>query len=146
MTVPWLTMILTVFYTDPIIKPDGTRDYCFKIADFGMSRPLSPQSNSVLTAPVDLPDYLPPEMMSGIYDFRLDLFSLGHVMFLLSSQFPARDDDFTRLYQDLKNPNPNLRPPLSTVLDVANRKLRDAYIPTPVALGIQSLIMAPTMR
>ena len=139
-------MILTVLYTGPIIMPDGTRDYRFKIADFGTSRPLSPQSNPFLTAPAVLPEYLPPEIMSGNYDFRVDLFSLGHIMFLLSSQFPAPDDDFSRLYHDLKNLYPNLRPSLTTVLDVANRKLRDALLPTPVPLGIQSLIIAPTMR
>jgi serine/threonine protein kinase len=118
--------------------------YCFKIADFGVAR-LSLPTNSHFTIPPVVPDYLAPEISTGKYDLRVDLFSLGHAMWQLTCSSPAPDLDFQNLYRDLKSFDPNARPSLDTILDVAGKKLRDASLPTPVPQAIQYMIRPPVL-
>jgi hypothetical protein len=66
-------------------------------------------------------------------------------MWLLTFSSPAPDLDFQNLYRDLKSVNPEARPSLATILDVASKKLRDASLPTPVPQAIQSLIRPPIL-
>lgn len=66
-------------------------------------------------------------------------------MWQLTCSSPAPDLDFQNLYRDLKSVNPDARPSLDTILDVANKKLRDASLPTPVPHAIQYLIRPPNL-
>ena len=61
-----------------------------KIADFGNARFLKPDQQSNMTRDCGRATYVAPELQSGHYTEKVDIFSCGHLMlFLFINQFPC---------------------------------------------------------
>lgn len=70
------------------IKPENiffNDDGDYKLGDFGIAKILDENPNSGSTG-VGTPEYAAPEQNSGRYDMRVDLYSLGLVLYELSNQ------------------------------------------------------------
>lgn len=70
------------------IKPENiffNEDGNYKLGDFGVSRILSAAPMSKASTGVCTPEYAAPEQMSGKYDTRVDIYSLGLVLYELSN-------------------------------------------------------------
>ena len=70
------------------IKPENiffNEDGDYKLGDFGISRMMSSTSSMASTG-VGTPEYAAPEQGSGSYDKRVDIYSLGLVLYELSNQ------------------------------------------------------------
>ena len=69
------------------IKPENiflNRDDAYKLGDFGVSRIVSSSGSSASTG-IGTPQYWAPEQISGKYDFRVDIYSLGLVLYELAN-------------------------------------------------------------
>lgn len=70
------------------IKPENifyNEDGNYKLGDFGVSRILSAAPMSKASTGVCTPEYAAPEQLSGKYDKRVDIYSLGLVLYELSN-------------------------------------------------------------
>ena len=70
------------------IKPENifhNEDGNYKLGDFGVSRILSAAPMSKASTSVCTPEYAAPEQLSGKYDTRVDIYSLGLVLYELSN-------------------------------------------------------------
>lgn len=70
------------------IKPENifiNKDGNYKLGDFGISRILSSAPLSKASTGNCTPEYAAPEQMSGRYDTRVDIYSLGLVLYELSN-------------------------------------------------------------
>ena len=70
------------------IKPENifyNEDGNYKLGDFGVSRILSAAPMSKASTSVCTPEYAAPEQLSGKYDKRVDIYSLGLVLYELSN-------------------------------------------------------------
>ena len=71
------------------IKPENifvNRNGNFKLGDFGISRIISNAPMSMASTGIGTPEYAAPEQTSGKYDKRVDIYSLGLVLYELSNQ------------------------------------------------------------
>lgn len=70
------------------IKPENifyNEDGNYKLGDFGVSRILSAAPMAKASTSVCTPEYAAPEQMTGKYDKRVDIYSLGLVLYELSN-------------------------------------------------------------
>lgn len=70
------------------IKPENifyNEDGNYKLGDFGVSRILSAAPTSSASTNVCTPEYAAPEQLFGKYDKRVDIYSLGLVLYELSN-------------------------------------------------------------
>lgn len=76
------------------INPDGN----FKLGDFGVSRILSSAPTAVASTGIGTPEYAAPEQFSGCHDKRVDIYSLGLVLYELSNgnRLPFASTGYTR--------------------------------------------------
>lgn len=71
------------------IKPENifiNRNGNYKLGDFGISRIISNAPMSMASTGIGTPEYAAPEQTSGKYDKRVDIYSLGLVLYELSNQ------------------------------------------------------------
>lgn len=71
------------------IKPENifvNKDGNYKLGDFGVSRILHAAPSAVADTGVGTPEYAAPEQFSGTYDTRVDIYSLGLVLYELSNR------------------------------------------------------------
>ncbi len=71
------------------IKPENifiNRNGDYKLGDFGISRIISTTSMSMASTNIGTPVYMAPEQSSGQYDQRVDIYSLGLVLYELSNR------------------------------------------------------------
>lgn len=71
------------------IKPENiffNSDGNYKLGDFGISRILSAAPMSKASTGIGTPEYAAPEQISGEYDMRVDIYSLGLVLYELSNK------------------------------------------------------------
>ena len=75
------------------IKPQNillTSDYRAKISDFGVARILE-ATNDLAETLTGTRKYMAPEQYDGEYDYRVDLYSLGFILYeMLTGRFPFR--------------------------------------------------------
>lgn len=79
------------------IKPENifvNEDGVYKLGDFGISRILDSSANSRASTGIGTPQYAAPEQFSLEYDKRVDLYSLGLVLYELcnGNHLPFTDD------------------------------------------------------
>ena len=70
------------------VKPENifrNKDGNYKLGDFGVSRVLDACPGAVASTGIGTYEYWPAEQMTGRYDKRVDLYSLGLVMYELSN-------------------------------------------------------------
>lgn len=70
------------------IKPENifvNSDGNFKLGDFGVSRILSTAPTAVASTVIGTPEYAAPEQFTGHHDKRVDIYSLGLVLYELSN-------------------------------------------------------------
>ena len=70
------------------IKPENifiNSDGNFKLGDFGVSRILSSAPTAVASTGIGTPEYAAPEQFTGRHDKRVDIYSLGLVLYELSN-------------------------------------------------------------
>ena len=66
------------------VKPENifvNKDGDYKLGDFGISRILQNRSSSVAGTSIGTPEYMAPEQFSVEYDKRVDIYSLGLVLY-----------------------------------------------------------------
>ena len=66
------------------IKPGNifyNNDGNYKLGDFGISRILDSSASFMASTGIGTPQYLAPEQLSGKYDWRVDIYSLGLVLY-----------------------------------------------------------------
>lgn len=71
------------------VKPENifrNKDGDYKLGDFGVSRVLDACPGAVASTGIGTYEYWPAEQMSGHYDKRVDIYSLGLVLYELSNQ------------------------------------------------------------
>ncbi len=71
------------------IKPENifyNEDGDYKLGDFGISKIMNATSHAVVTTAIGTPEYAAPEQSSGSYDVRVDIYSLGLVLYELSNR------------------------------------------------------------
>ena len=71
------------------IKPENifiSEDGDYKLGDFGVSRILSNTSAALASTGIGTPAYSAPEQFIGHYDHRVDIYSLGLVLYELSNR------------------------------------------------------------
>lgn len=72
------------------IKPENVfinRNGNYKLGDFGISRIISNAPMAVASTGIGTPEYAAPEQVSGKYDKRVDIYSLGLVLYELTNQY-----------------------------------------------------------
>lgn len=70
------------------IKPENifiNRDGNYKLGDFGISRILNTTPGAMASTGIGTPEYAAPEQGSGRYDHRVDIYSLGLVLYELAN-------------------------------------------------------------
>ena len=70
------------------IKPENifvSADGDYKLGDFGVSRMMKNVSSSMASTNIGTPAYAAPEQVTGHYDTRVDIYSLGLVLYELSN-------------------------------------------------------------
>lgn len=70
------------------VKPENiffNKEGIYKLGDFGISRILSAIPTSKASTNICTPEYAAPEQFSGNYDNRVDIYSLGMVLYELSN-------------------------------------------------------------
>lgn len=70
------------------IKPENifyNEDGDFKLGDFGISKIMSATPRAAATTDIGTPEYAAPEQTSGKYDERVDIYSLGLVLYELAN-------------------------------------------------------------
>lgn len=110
------------------IKPENifiNRNGNYKLGDFGISRIISNAPMSMASTGIGTPEYAAPEQTSGRYDKRVDIYSLGLVLYELSNQnhLPfarssyIRPDDVNMRLAGIPLPHPvNSSPELTKVI------------------------------
>ena len=71
------------------IKPENifvNRNGNYKLGDFGISKILDSSPLAVASTGIGTPPFMAPEQISGKYDRRIDIYSLGLVLYELSNQ------------------------------------------------------------
>lgn len=71
------------------VKPENifrNRDGAYKLGDFGVSRVLDACPGAVASTGIGTYEYWPAEQMTGSYDKRVDIYSLGLVLYELSNR------------------------------------------------------------
>lgn len=71
------------------IKPENifiNKNGNYKLGDFGISRIINTTSSAVASTGIGTPQYWAPEQTSGKYDVRVDIYSLGLVLYELSNR------------------------------------------------------------
>lgn len=71
------------------IKPENVfinRDGNYKLGDFGVSRILCAAPMAMASTGIGTPEYCAPEQVSGNYDKRVDIYSLGLVLYELGNR------------------------------------------------------------
>lgn len=71
------------------IKPENimvNKKGNYKLGDFGVSRLLGGSASSMATTGIGTPEYAAPEQFSGKHDKRVDIYSLGLVLYELCNQ------------------------------------------------------------
>lgn len=71
------------------IKPENifiNKNGNYKLGDFGISRIVNTASSAVASTGIGTPQYWAPEQTSGKYDARVDIYSLGLVLYELANQ------------------------------------------------------------
>lgn len=71
------------------IKPENifiNEDGNYKLGDFGVSKIMSAAPMSMASTGIGTPEYAAPEQFSGKHDKRVDIYSLGLVLYELSNQ------------------------------------------------------------
>lgn len=111
------------------IKPENifvNRNGNYKLGDFGISRILDASPLAVASTGIGTPPFMAPEQISGKYDRRVDIYSLGLVLYELSNQ--------SRL--------PFARTAYVTHEDIA-RRMAGVQLPSPVAAseGLAKIIL-----
>jgi serine/threonine protein kinase len=98
---------------------NGAVDYHFKIADFGLSRVLSPGEKPT---PIPYtPNFQHPNLPAGEYGSNADWYSLGCIMDTFTRHMKdAPDPDFCRLLQSLMRGESDV----DKALKVAQKKIR----------------------
>ena len=100
------------------IKPENifiSDDGDYKLGDFGVSRILSNASAALASTGIGTPAYSAPEQFAGKYDHRVDIYSLGLVLYELSNQnrLPfatsgyIRQEDIQKRQMGIPLPQPN---------------------------------------
>ena len=54
-----------------------------KLIDFGFSKRFGKESDHMMHALVGTPNYVAPEVFTGDYDFKCDVWSLGIIMYMM---------------------------------------------------------------
>ncbi len=110
------------------IKPENiffNEDGNYKLGDFGISRILSNTPMSHASTSIGTPQYLAPEQISGTYDSRVDIYSLGLVLYELSnggllpfavSRYVTDAEILPRLRGEALPAPRNVRAPLARVI------------------------------
>lgn len=99
------------------IKPENifiNSDGNFKLGDFGVSRILSSAPAAVASTGIGTPEYAAPEQFTGPHDKRVDIYSLGLVLYELSNRnrLPfatssyARQEDIQKRQMGMPLPKP----------------------------------------
>lgn len=83
------------------IKPENifiNRNGDYKLGDFGISRIIGSTPMSMASTGIGTPEYAAPEQISGKYDKRVDIYSLGLVLYELSnrSRLPFAKSSYIR--------------------------------------------------
>ena len=83
------------------IKPENifiNSDGNFKLGDFGVSRILSSAPAAVASTGIGTPEYAAPEQFTGPHDKRVDIYSLGLVLYELSNcnRLPFASSSYVR--------------------------------------------------
>lgn len=97
----------------------------YKLGDFGISRIMDECPNAYASTGIGTPEYAAPEQSSGKYDWRVDIYSLGIVLYELGNHnrrpfvetaFPDGDEILRRLSNE-SIPNPDgVSPALARVI------------------------------
>lgn len=103
------------------IKPENifiNRNGDYKLGDFGISRIIGSTPMSMASTGIGTPEYAAPEQISGKYDKRVDIYSLGLVLYELSnrSRLPFAKSSY-------------IRP------DDVNRRMAGASLPPPCGVN-----------
>lgn len=83
------------------IKPENifiNKNNRYKLGDFGISRIVNTTSSAVASTGIGTPQYWAPEQTSGKYDVRVDIYSLGLVLYELSNRnrLPFAESSYVR--------------------------------------------------
>lgn len=71
------------------IKPENifiSADGDYKLGDFGISRMMDAAPMSMASTSIGTPEYAAPEQVTGHYDMRVDIYSLGLVLYELTNE------------------------------------------------------------
>lgn len=110
------------------IKPENiffNEDGNYKLGDFGISRILGSTPMAHASTSIGTPQYLAPEQVSGTYDSRVDIYSLGLVLYELgnggllpfaTSRFISDSEILPRLRGAELSPPRNVSAPLAKVI------------------------------
>lgn len=93
------------------LKPENllyqTPDECsiIKVSDFGLAKFFIPKTEEKLFTACGTPSYVAPEIIeSSGYDYKVDCWSLGVILYVMLCGFPPfYDDDNNKLFSLIKN-------------------------------------------
>lgn len=71
------------------IKPENifiNKNGSYKLGDFGISRMIGTSASAIANTGIGTPQYWAPEQTSGKYDVRVDIYSLGLVLYELANK------------------------------------------------------------
>ena len=107
------------------------------LVDFGMSREFDPDTDSAMSKVNGSPSYVAPEVLSGSYDHKCDVWSSGIVLYImLSGTTPFDGDKDTEIMNNVRQGN--IRPMEGKYWDHVSDEARD--------LVAQMLMVDPEKR
>jgi calcium-dependent protein kinase len=68
------------------LMADDSENAVIKLIDFGLSKRVSEQTQ--MHTQVGTPHYVAPEVLTGCYDLKCDIFSLGVIFYVILTGYP----------------------------------------------------------
>ena len=118
------------------IKPDNIflgNNHLYKLGDFGVSKIVAQNAENITASAVGAIGYAPAEQTMGIYDRRVDIYSLGLTLYELANHYclPFNSSPYPSMESIERRLRGEPFPPLTTVSSSLDRVIRKACASRP---------------
>ena len=98
-----------------------------KISDFGISKFFQSDDKEIKTSFYS-GNYEAPEVITGIYNEKIDIYSMGLVIKDLNQYILRKDDKLIKLFNKMVKKEPKERPSAKEILDLVKKEYYEKYL------------------